>query len=178
MRIAREARDRIFVHAGVVAQYGRRALLPGSSFTGKTTLVAALVRAGATYYSDEYAALDSDGLVHPYPKPLSTRDGKPPTTGTTRRSTGWHRRRATLSPCVPSSSLPIAAAPNGHPSPLDPGDGALALLAHAVPAQDRPAESRAPPRRAVEGALSSRATAAKPKTWSRCSLAALEARAV
>ena len=46
---------------------GGALLLPGGSFTGKTTLVGALVRAGAVYYSDQYALLDEDGLIHPYP---------------------------------------------------------------------------------------------------------------
>jgi hypothetical protein len=32
---------------------------------GKTTLVVALLRAGAHYYTDDFALLDGDGLVHP-----------------------------------------------------------------------------------------------------------------
>ncbi len=32
-------------------------------------------RAGADYYSDEYAVVDRRGRVHPYPKPLSIREG-------------------------------------------------------------------------------------------------------
>src|SRR5207247_125098 len=61
-------------HAGAVAHRGRIALLPGQSFAGKTTLTAALVELGALYYSDEFAVLDADGLVHPYAKDLSIRD--------------------------------------------------------------------------------------------------------
>ena len=67
------APDTIFVHAGVVAFNGKALVVPGKSFAGKTTLVAALVRAGATYYSDEFAVLDERGAIHPYPKPLSIR---------------------------------------------------------------------------------------------------------
>jgi hypothetical protein len=48
-------------------------VLPGPSHAGKTTLVAALLRAGATYFSDEYAVLDRRGRVHPYPRPLRIR---------------------------------------------------------------------------------------------------------
>src|SRR4051812_20838647 len=73
--IALHAPNHIFLHAGVVASAGRALLLPGRSFSGKTTLVTELMRAGATYYSDEFAVLDADGLVHPYPKPLSIRSG-------------------------------------------------------------------------------------------------------
>ncbi|MGH7394773.1 MAG: hypothetical protein ACREJF_04145, partial [Candidatus Methylomirabilales bacterium] len=71
--IAEAARGRLFVHAGVVGWRGRAIVLPGRTHSGKTTLVAALVRAGATYYSDEYAVFDARGRVHPYPKPLSIR---------------------------------------------------------------------------------------------------------
>jgi hypothetical protein len=36
----------------------RREFDPGTSFTGKTTLVDQLIRAGATSYSDGYAVID------------------------------------------------------------------------------------------------------------------------
>ena len=61
MYVAEMARRRVFVHAGVVAWQGRAIVIPGRSYSGKTSLVAALVRAGATYYSDEYAVLDLQG---------------------------------------------------------------------------------------------------------------------
>jgi len=48
--------------------------MPGRTFAGKTTLVADLVRKGATYYSDEFAVLDRAGRVHPYARPLQIRD--------------------------------------------------------------------------------------------------------
>ena len=73
--VAASARRRLFVHAGVVGWRGRAVVLPGRSFAGKTTLVAALVRAGATYYSDEYAVFDRAGRVHPYARPLGMREG-------------------------------------------------------------------------------------------------------
>src|SRR6202158_4766995 len=73
--VAENAPHRLFVHAGVVGWRGNAIIIPGSSFTGKRTLVAALVGAGAPYYSDEYAILDRRGRVHPYPKPLSIRAG-------------------------------------------------------------------------------------------------------
>src|SRR3954452_18154719 len=72
--IALRAPDVTFVHAGAVAQDGRAIVLPGPAFSGKSALVAELVRAGATYYSDEYAVLDDQGLVHPYSRRLSIRD--------------------------------------------------------------------------------------------------------
>ncbi len=77
--VAEHARRAVFVHAGCVAAGGSAILIPGYSFSGKTTLTAALVRAGALYYSDEYAVIDHRGLVRPYPRPLSTRTGTAPT---------------------------------------------------------------------------------------------------
>ncbi len=67
------ASNRVFVHAGVVGWRDRAIMLPGASGAGKSTLVAALLRAGARYYSDEYAVLDPHGLVHPFARPLSIR---------------------------------------------------------------------------------------------------------
>src|SRR5262249_10892217 len=71
--VADNARRRTFVHAGVVAWNNRAVVIPGMSFSGKTTLVSKLVQAGAKYYSDEYAVLDEHGLVHPFPRPLGIR---------------------------------------------------------------------------------------------------------
>ena len=79
-RVSLFARDRLFVHAGVVAWRGRAIVIPGRTHSGKSSLVEALVRAGATYYSDEFAVVDAKGRVHPYSKPLSLRgpDGDVP----------------------------------------------------------------------------------------------------
>jgi hypothetical protein len=44
---------------------------------GKSSLVAELLRHGATYFSDEYALIDAEGRVHPYPRPLLLRNGRP-----------------------------------------------------------------------------------------------------
>jgi len=50
--VAELATHRVFVHAGVVGWKGQGIVIPGRSYSGKSTLVAELVRAGATYYSD------------------------------------------------------------------------------------------------------------------------------
>jgi hypothetical protein len=73
LTVAEYAEGKVFIHAGVVAWKGRAIVVPASSFQGKTTLVAELTKLGAVYYSDEYAVLDEDGLVHPFPKTLSVR---------------------------------------------------------------------------------------------------------
>jgi len=150
--IALHAPDHIFVHAGVVGHGGRAIVLPGRSFTGKTTLVAELVRAGATYYSDEFAVLDDHGLVHPYPKPLSIRTGGPSQTDHDVAALGG------LAGDQPLSIGLIAIAhfvPGGRwePKRLTGGETVLALLANTIPAQERPDQVLATLKRAVEGAV-------------------------
>src|SRR5215470_1069109 len=71
--IGDHARRRTFVHAGVVGWNGQAIVIPGRSFSGKSSLVKALVKAGADYCSDEFAVLDERGRVHPYPTPLAIR---------------------------------------------------------------------------------------------------------
>src|SRR5262245_25217701 len=67
------ASDLVFVHAGAVGWRGRAILIPAPSMAGKSRLVRALVDAGATYYSDEFAILDSRGRVVPFARPLTLR---------------------------------------------------------------------------------------------------------
>jgi hypothetical protein len=140
--VAVSAPDTIFVHAGVVAIDGRALVIPGESFSGKTTLVAALVRQGAVYYSDEFAVVDEDGLVHPYPKHLSIR---PP--GTTGQQI--EHPVESFGGVAGDEAIPIGLAvvtyfvpgAEWRPRRLSPGEGALALLSRTVPARDRPEES-------------------------------------
>ena len=73
LTVAEFAVERVFVHAGVVGWKGKALIIPAPSFSGKSALVAELVRRGALYYSDEYAVLDKNGLVSPFPKMLSIR---------------------------------------------------------------------------------------------------------
>jgi hypothetical protein len=71
--VARFSRGVTMVHAGVVAIGETAVVLPASSNAGKSTLVRALVRAGATYCSDEVAVITPAGHVVPYVKPISIR---------------------------------------------------------------------------------------------------------
>lgn len=72
--VAEFASHYVFVHAGAVGWKGQGIIVPGRSFSGKSTLVAELVRAGASYYSDEYAVIDSQGRLHPFVKPIELRE--------------------------------------------------------------------------------------------------------
>jgi len=148
LSVARLARPEVFVHAGVVAVDGRAILIPGRSGAGKTTLVRALVEAGATYYSDEYAVLDREGRVHPYARRPSVRvraGGKerhpvPRTRG----------RGAVPVSLVVETRYRVKA--RWTPLALSPGEIVLALLANTVPARERPAEVLAVLARAAESA--------------------------
>ena len=64
----------VFIHSGVVGWKDKAILIPGDSFAGKTCLVASLIRAGCTYFSDEYAVLDGNGSVHTFPRKLTMRN--------------------------------------------------------------------------------------------------------
>ena len=131
LHVAAESRALLFVHAGVVGWRGRAILLPGRTHAGKSTLVAALVRAGATYYSDEYALVDGDGRVLPYPRALSLR-----------RAGGAVRVAPERLGKVGRAPLPVGlvvarAASRGRTAlqPLSPGRAVLAMLKQTVAAR-------------------------------------------
>ncbi len=64
------------IHAGIVSLGGACVLLPAIAGSGKTTLTAGLAHAGATYFSDEIALLDSETLLAtPVPLALTIKDG-------------------------------------------------------------------------------------------------------
>jgi hypothetical protein len=143
LHVAENARRRTFLHAGVVGWRGRAVVIPGRSFTGKTTLVQELVRAGATYYSDEYAVLDARGLVHPYPKPLGIRSE-----GSTTQTKQWADSlggRTGVKPLPVGLILLSRYKPGAtwQPRRLSAGEGALALFANAVPARRQPGRTLA-----------------------------------
>jgi hypothetical protein len=136
--VAENAPERVFVHAGVVAARGGGLLLPGMSFAGKTTLVAELVRAGATYYSDEYALIDSRGWVHPYPRALALRiSGSEKQTPTDVETLGGV---AGVEPLRVTHVVFTQYAPGAvwNPEQVSGGMAALEMLRHAVPVRRTP----------------------------------------
>jgi hypothetical protein len=146
--VAALSKQRVFIHAGVVGWRGGAIVIPGVSFSGKTSLVAALVRRGATYYSDEYAPIDSRGRVYPFAKPLSIRgDGE--------------RRPEELGGAAGRGPLPVRAiveAPfrkgaRWRPRSRTAGQGALVLLSNALQGRGDPARTMTAVRAAAAGAL-------------------------
>lgn len=137
-RVALHAPNHIFIHAGVVEVGGKAIVIPGHTHTGKTTLVQALLAAGCGYLSDEYAAVDADGMVHPYPRPLSVRrpDG-------TRDRVIVNHNASVDAPVPPTAVVTLPRRPD-EPLMLRrgrPGPAAMALMNNTIPARVRPAES-------------------------------------
>lgn len=63
----------VAVHAAVVSDGRGVIVLPGRSMAGKSTLTRALLAAGCTYWSDEFALVDEQGYVHAYPRAMTLR---------------------------------------------------------------------------------------------------------
>jgi hypothetical protein len=149
-------------------------LLPGRSFSGKTTLVAALIGEGARYYSDEFAVLDRDGLAHPYPRRLSLR-----TDGTFREYADASALGGrTGSTAVRPALIAITRWSPGRrwdPEPRGPGIGALALLSNAVAPRPRTAATMRAISLAVDRATVLEGDRGEASETAKLMLAALEA---
>jgi hypothetical protein len=128
--LANHCPEVVFVHAGVVAWQGRALILPGSSFAGKSTLVHQLTLAGAGYLSDEYAIIDRQGLIHPFPRPISLREPL----------------QRVMPPDPLLEPVPLGAVFSTRYSPDEPwnpielsgASGVLEMLAHTVTARTQP----------------------------------------
>jgi hypothetical protein len=134
--LAHRADGLVFVHAGVVACEGRALVLPGRSRSGKSELVAALVRAGAEYLSDEFAVFDGDGLVRPYARAIALRQGEGTRVWMRAEALG---ARAAARPVPPGliAFLRFSPASRWRPRRLSAGQTVLGLLRHAVAARRR-----------------------------------------
>ena len=148
--VAETAPRRVFVHAGVVRLRGKAIVIPGRSFSGKTTLTAELVKAGATYYSDEYAVLDGQGRVHPYRRRLSVRENghleKPKKYPV--ESLGG---RSGIKP-LPVGLVIVSKYKPGakwRPQQISAGEGALALMSNTVSVRRQPETTLATLRKVV-----------------------------
>jgi len=137
--VANHAPDRVFVHAGVVGWRGGALVFPGASFAGKSTLIAALLCCGATYYSDEYAVLDSNGLVYPYARALQMRSPD------SRQQHGVDCSHfgsvAGIEPLRVTHVIfaTYTEASRWNPQPVSSGMAVLEMLRHAIPVQRTPA---------------------------------------
>ncbi len=136
LAVAEQAPGLVFIHAGVVGTSQGAIILPGVSFTGKTTLVAELLRQGCSYLSDEYAVLDAAGIVHPYPRRLSIRAANPEDRlPTPAAALGADVSAPAIVRAVVAMRYEAGATFELHPS--GPGDTMMTLLANAIAAQSR-----------------------------------------
>ena len=143
IHVAEHAPEYVFLHAGVVAWEDRALLLPGTSHAGKSTLVAELVRAGATYYSDEFALLDSEGRVHPFTRDIRMRrPGAPDQVPLPLKQLDG---RAGTGPLRVSMVVFAEFAEHARwaPEAVTPGRAVLELLLHSTPVQRTPGRTLA-----------------------------------
>ena len=134
LTIAEFAVSRVFLHAGVVGWKGKAIIIPAKSFQGKTTLVKELTKLGAKYYSDEYAVLDDEGFVHPFPKMLSIRGKKDKyrQTDHTVESLGGVKGAEPL-PVGMILLTEFEPQAEWHPQVLSEGVGIMEMLSHTIP---------------------------------------------
>ena len=175
VHVANHAPDRVFVHAGVAGWQDRAVVLPGTTFAGKTTLVAELVRAGATYYSDEYAVLDELGRVHPYARSLQMREGG----GVEQRCVAVEELsgRAGIGPLEVSHVVITEYVAGGRwkPEPVSAGMAVLEMMRHAIPVQRTPARVMATLAKMMETATAVRSERGEASETARRLIAAMSA---
>jgi hypothetical protein len=154
--IGTRAPRHVFVHAGVVGVGDGAVVFPGTSFAGKTTLTRALLELGARYVSDDFAVLDNEGRVVPWPRDLGIRER-----GARRGAPGQRVAPAELGIVperrpLPMKLLVLTQYQEGsrfRPRLASPAEGALGMLSNTVPARARPEASLRSITRAVQGAI-------------------------
>jgi hypothetical protein len=132
MTIAENAPGHIFIHAGVVGIENKAIIFPAKSYSGKTTIVAELLKHGAEYFSDEYAVIDGEGFVNPYPKPLSMRKpGEIDQIDRSVESLGGRQavKRLPIGRVIVTEFVPGA---EWKPEILTPGQGVMELIPHSL----------------------------------------------
>lgn len=122
----------VFVHAAVVGWGCGAVVIPGRSFSGKSTLTLALLEAGASYLSDEYAVIDQSGWIHPFPRPLSRR--------TEAGSQRLHPAAICLEPLRLAAVVMTEYSQGGDwdPETVSSGSCVLEMLANTVSARTSP----------------------------------------
>jgi hypothetical protein len=141
LTVATLAKELVFVHAGAVGWQGKAIVVPGRSLSGKSTLTMALVRAGAEYYSDEYAIFDREGRVHPYRRIPQLRENSGRKVAS--RLLGDTFRRLPPVPIPLGWVLISGYQPGGdwQPRRLTPGETLLGLLDNTVALRRQPEHS-------------------------------------
>jgi hypothetical protein len=132
--VAEHASHHVFIHAGVVVWNNRAIVLPGFSHAGKSTLVWSFVKAGAIYYSDEYAVFDEEGCISPFALPISLRMSNGERHLITPDSIGASRRKPDFIVFTRYRTGAI-----WRPRQLQPGSAVLGLIRHSIAIRRNPA---------------------------------------
>ena len=146
--------ERVFLHAGAVAFKNSGIIFPGQSLSGKSSIVADLIRRGAEYYSDDYAILDENALLYPHPKKISLRDSK----DNRFRQTDYpvEHFQAVTGVCeIPVKLIIITEYEEGkiwQPEKLSNGEAVMQILPHTIPIRHNPAFTLRTLDRLVRGA--------------------------
>ena len=156
--LATYTRGFLFVHAGCVSWRDRAIVIPGRSFAGKTTLTRALLEAGASYYSDDYAIIDPTGAIHPFPRPLRVRPEHPGRSERVDpRGSNWSIGHDPIRAGV-VAALTYDAEAGWDVETLTRGMGALSLLDNTVAARERPEDALRLMSTAMSGAIAIKGT--------------------
>src|SRR6266853_4808722 len=137
LHIAANSQDRLFIHAGAVRWKDHTILIPGRSYTGKTTLVTEFLKSGAAYYSDDFATIDHSGYLHSYPRNLSVRTQD--NTCEKLRPEEFGAVRAEPAPISIVLLTEYAKNARWEPLPISHGQGILRLLENTPSARKQPA---------------------------------------
>jgi hypothetical protein len=175
--VADHARSHVFMHAGVVVWREVAIIMPGTARAGKTTLVRALVEAGATYFSDEFAVFDEDGHVYSFPRRARQREGPFGPRGRVdlsyRAPTGaWHGVHAPVGLVL---LLQYEEGSDWRVEPITPGSAMLAMTPHVSALRRSPARVFTVIQRIAEGAVVVRGVRGDARTAAKRILEAIEA---
>jgi energy-coupling factor transporter ATP-binding protein EcfA2 len=155
LEVAQRAPRWSLFHAGAVAWGNAGIVLAGPSGSGKSTLVAALLRLGATYYSDEVAVIDGSGRLHPFLKPVWLYLGRPDELG---HKTALHAASLGARSGTRACPVHVVAFPEWRAGsrvrarPMPRATAALALFSNGFTSERRPGRTLRHATRAVESA--------------------------
>lgn len=156
--LATYTKDYLFVHAGCASWRDRAIVIPGRSYAGKTTLTQALLEAGATYYSDDYAIIDPSGAIHPFPRLLRVRHQRQrPSARVDPVESNWPVGIEPVRAGI-IAALTFDAEMGWNVEPLTSGGGALSLLDNTVAARERPEDALRMMSTAMLGAIAIKGT--------------------
>lgn len=127
----------VFVHSGVVKTPHGLLLLPARSYSGKSTLVRSLIELGCQYYSDEYAVIDHQGHVRPFPRRLCERLEGGKTRFHRPQDLGWNKKLPPA-PLVAVISTRFQTGATWSPTELSQGEAVLKMLENTVSARTEP----------------------------------------